>query len=104
MHSTESKSNDNTREKEPSTLVSRNVTVQKRRTSVRLEPEMWTALKEIAALENCTIHDICTLISVRKKENTSLTAAVRVFQMEQEICSQKNTKKSSRHRALFMME
>lgn len=63
------------------TLVSRNITVQARRTSVRLEPEMWTALREIASQEFCSIHDICTLISIRKKENTSLTAAIRVFIM-----------------------
>ncbi len=63
------------------TLVSRNITIINRRTSVRLEPEMWAAIQEIARRENCTIHDICTLISVRKKENTSLTAAIRVFLM-----------------------
>ena len=63
------------------TLVSRNITVQGRRTSIRLEPQMWVALREVAALEECTIHDICTLVSVRKKQNTSLTAAIRVFIM-----------------------
>lgn len=64
-----------------STLVSRNVTILGRRTSVRLEPEMWAALKEISKREQCSIHDICSLISLRKNENTSLTAAVRVFLM-----------------------
>jgi len=64
-----------------STLISRNVTVMGRRTSVRLEPEMWTALKEISKKERCSIHDICSLIGLRKNENTSLTAAIRVFLM-----------------------
>lgn len=64
-----------------STLVSRNITVLGRRTSVRLEPEMWTALKEIAKREDCKIHDICSLIHLRKNPNTSLTAAIRVFLM-----------------------
>lgn len=63
------------------TLVSRNVTVMRRRTSIRLEPEMWTALREISGRERCSIHDICTLVGMRKKENTSLTAAIRVFIM-----------------------
>lgn len=63
------------------TLVSRNITVNGRRTSVRLEPEMWSALREIAAREQCAIHDLCTLIALRKKEKTSLTAAIRVFLM-----------------------
>ena len=35
----------------------------------------------IAKRENCTIHDICTLISMRKNDKTSLTAAIRVFLM-----------------------
>ncbi len=64
-----------------STLVSRNITVSGRRTSVRLEPEMWRALKEISARENCSIHELCSLISFRKNRRTSLTAAIRVFLM-----------------------
>ncbi len=64
-----------------STLVSRNVTVLGRRTSVRLEPEMWTALREIARRESCKIHDVCSLIQMRKNPDTSLTAAIRVFLM-----------------------
>lgn len=64
-----------------STLVSRNITVLGHRTSVRLEPEMWNALREIAKREQCKIHDICSLISLRKNVNTSLTAAIRVFLM-----------------------
>ncbi|MBI4031383.1 MAG: ribbon-helix-helix domain-containing protein [Proteobacteria bacterium] len=64
-----------------STLVSRNITVLGRRTSVRLEPEMWNALREIAKREQCRIHDICSLIQMRKNPNTSLTAAIRVFLM-----------------------
>ncbi len=63
------------------TLISRNITVTGRRTSVRLEPEMWQALREIAKRERCTIHDICSLIFMRKNEKTSLTAAIRVFLM-----------------------
>lgn len=64
-----------------STLISRNVTIMGRRTSVRLEPEMWMVLKEISKREKCTIHDLCSLTSLRKNENTSLTAAIRVFLM-----------------------
>ena len=64
-----------------SSLLSRNVTIMGKRTSVRLEPEMWRAVKDIADRENCTIHDLCSLISLRKKGNSSLTAAIRVFIM-----------------------
>ena len=68
-------------EDDKSTLVSRNITVMGRRTSVRLEPEMWNALREIARREKCKIHDICSLIHARKNPHTSLTAAIRVFLM-----------------------
>lgn len=64
-----------------STLVLKNITVNGKRTSIRLEPEMWSELKNIAKREQCTIHDICSLITMRKHENTSLTAAIRVFLM-----------------------
>lgn len=64
-----------------SSLVSRNITVLKRRTSIRLEPEMWSSLNDVATREHCSVHDICTLVYVRKKPETSLTAAIRVFIM-----------------------
>ncbi|MCB1556594.1 MAG: ribbon-helix-helix domain-containing protein [Alphaproteobacteria bacterium] len=68
-------------ESKSSTLVSRNITVLGRRTSVRLEPEMWMALRDIARREKCKIHDLCSLIHLRKNKDTSLTAAIRVFLM-----------------------
>lgn len=64
-----------------SSLIGRNITIFKRRTSIRLEPEMWDALNNIADREKCTIHDLCSLIFIRKNEGTSLTAAIRVFLM-----------------------
>ena len=63
------------------TLISKNITVMSHRTSVRLEPEMWLALRDIAYREKCTIHDICSLVGMRKNPRTSLTAAIRVFLM-----------------------
>lgn len=64
-----------------STLVSRNVVVSGRRTSVRLEPEMWDGLREICQRERSTLHQVCTTVSLQKLEETSLTAAIRVFVM-----------------------
>ena len=62
-----------------STLINRNIMVAGRRTSMRLEPEMWAALLDIARRENSTIHAIATHVADRKKPETSLTAATRVF-------------------------
>jgi predicted DNA-binding ribbon-helix-helix protein len=63
-------------------MLSRNVRIHNRRTSVRLEPAMWTALNEIAAAENCSIHDLCGAVHDLKAEDLSFTAALRVFLME----------------------
>ena len=62
-------------------LISKNITVNGHRTSIRLEPEMWQALGEVSVRERCTIHDICSLVSLKKKELSSLTASIRVFLM-----------------------
>lgn len=62
-------------------MLSRNINVLGHRTSIRLEKEMWHSLKHIADKENCNVHDICSLVSIRKREDTSLTAAIRVFVM-----------------------
>jgi predicted DNA-binding ribbon-helix-helix protein len=62
-------------------LISRNVTIYNKRTSIRLEKQMWQGLKDIAQREDCTVHDICTLVSISKNEKTSLTASIRIFIM-----------------------
>ena len=60
-----------------STLISRNVTIGGRRTSIRLEEEMWEALHEVCAREGVSIHQFCTEVD-RKRRESSLTAAIRV--------------------------
>ncbi|MFV3127356.1 ribbon-helix-helix domain-containing protein [Niveispirillum sp. KHB5.9] len=62
-----------------STLVIRNVVVLGKRTSLRMEPEMWDALADVAGREGQNVHDICTRIVERKPGAASLTAAIRVF-------------------------
>ncbi|MBU6235212.1 MAG: ribbon-helix-helix domain-containing protein [Alphaproteobacteria bacterium] len=64
-----------------SALVSRNINIKGRRTSIRLETQMWSAIREIAEREHCSIHDLCTLIASRRKQGLSLTASIRIFLM-----------------------
>lgn len=63
-------------------LISKNVRIAGRRTSVRLEPEMWDALDEVAAAQGCTIHDLCSAVAELKHPAASFTGALRVFVME----------------------
>ena len=62
----------------PSTLINRNVFIDRRRTSIRLEPAMWDSLAEICRREDMSLHEICGLIDARRHAS-SLTAAIRVF-------------------------
>jgi len=61
-----------------STLVNRNVTIGRRRTSLRLEPAMWDALEEVCRREEMSQHELCAMIDERRRAS-SLTAAIRVF-------------------------
>lgn len=60
-------------------LISHNVWVDGRRTSLRLEAIMWTALNTVAEREHRDIHELVTLISFCQHEKASLTATVRAF-------------------------
>jgi predicted DNA-binding ribbon-helix-helix protein len=63
----------------PPGLISRNVTVRGRRTSMRLEASMWDALNEICRRECASAADICTRVAAAKSPALTLTAALRVF-------------------------
>lgn len=45
---------------------------------MRLEPEMWDALRDISLRENLSINQLCTLVN-QVRDRSSLTSAVRVF-------------------------
>ncbi len=59
-------------------LILRNVRVDGRRTSVRLEREMWDALQEICAREDWTVDEICGQVAGTNGEK-GLTSGLRVF-------------------------
>ena len=62
-----------------SNLINKNMRVLGKRTSVRLEAEMWAALADVAAKERCSIHNICSLVALRRSGSASLTSTIRVF-------------------------
>jgi len=64
-----------------SSLVSRNITLNGHRTSLRLERAIWEAVEEICTREATTVHELCTRIDGTRTERT-LTAGVRVFVLQ----------------------
>lgn len=61
-----------------SMLETRNVLVDQKRTSIRLEPEFWTYLHQIVERLSLTLPEVCTAIALGHR-SSSYTAAVRVF-------------------------
>jgi len=59
-------------------LISKNVTINGRRTSLRLEQTSWEAMSDICKCEGLTIHELCSLIDNRR-DGSSRTSAVRAF-------------------------
>ena len=64
-----------------SSLVNRNVTTGERRTSVRMEPHVWSALEEYCHREGVTASDFVTQIDRQRagaKPPQTRTSAIRV--------------------------
>ena len=61
-----------------SRVVKRSTIVDGRKTSVTLEDEFWTALKEIAATQNVGTPKLISMID-RQRQNNNLSSAIRVY-------------------------
>ena len=59
-------------------LLCKNVVVNGRRTSMRLDKETWLALSDICRRENITLYKLCSLIDSAKGQS-GLSAATRLF-------------------------
>ena len=59
-------------------LLCKNVVVNGRRTSMRLDKETWTALSDICRRENLSLYKLCSLIDTAKG-NAGLSSATRLF-------------------------
>jgi predicted DNA-binding ribbon-helix-helix protein len=59
-------------------LIPRNVWIGRRRTSVRLEPEIWDAVRRIAACQEVSVHVLISDIE-RGRGTSNLTTAVRAY-------------------------
>jgi len=59
-------------------LVCKNVIVNGRRTSMRLDRETWVSLADICEREGLTIHELCSKIDSAKGQS-GLSSATRLF-------------------------
>lgn len=59
-------------------LICKNVIVNGRRTSMRLDRETWISLSDICLREKITIHELCSKID-RMRDKAGLSGATRLF-------------------------
>ena len=60
-------------------LISKVITLSKRKTSIRLAEAEWDALDEISKNENVKRNNIIDMINKNKDNNISLTCGIRMF-------------------------
>lgn len=60
-------------------LLARNLYIRNRRTSIRLDKEMWDAFEELCERENVNMNTVCTHLDQTKPASATLSAAVRSF-------------------------
>ncbi len=63
-----------------SSTINRNVIIKGHRTSIRLESDEWTALKEICGREDVTINQLCAHVAENRAEK-AFTSGLRVFML-----------------------
>ena len=68
--------------KHKSSLRGRNVTINGRRTSIRLEEQLWQALENIADVGGISVSMLVADIARRDRKEGTLTSAVRVYIVE----------------------
>lgn len=59
--------------------MSHSIVIDGKRTSMRMEPQLWAALGEVAEYKGMTKNELCTKIAVAKETDMGLTSAIRVF-------------------------
>ena len=64
-----------------SPVLKRSVVIGGHKTSVSLEDEFWTGLKEIAAARKTTLSDLVATVE-RGRENGNLSSTLRLFVLE----------------------
>jgi len=64
-----------------STVVKRSIVIGRRKTSVSLEDQFWTSLKEIASIRQTTCSDLVAKIHAQR-QSANLSSAIRQFVLQ----------------------
>ena len=64
---------------EPPRVLRRNVRIDGRRTTVKMETQMWDALEQICAETDASVDSICSALAAMPQARTNLTSLLRLF-------------------------
>ncbi|CCG41448.1 ribbon-helix-helix domain-containing protein [Magnetospirillum molischianum] len=76
-------------------LICRNVRIDGRRTSVKLEAEFWRALETLSSEVGCSVDELCQTAR-RRHPDGGLTSAIRVFVLASREGDPSGTRRSGR--------
>ena len=62
-----------------SSIRKRSIHLHGQKTSISLEDEFWSALREIAALHNERVPDLINVIADQRPEGLNLSSAIRLY-------------------------
>ncbi len=66
-------------EEDVSTLITKNIIIGKKRTSIRLESELWELFGIVSSLEGKSINQLATYISHNADASKSFTSLIRKY-------------------------
>ena len=66
-----------------SNIRKRSIHLHGQKTSISLEDEFWSALREIAALRNERVPDLINVIADQRPDGLNLSSAIRLFVLRQ---------------------
>ena len=78
-------------EEEIQTLITKNILIGKKRTSIKLEPELWELFRLVSSLEGKNINQLATFISHNADTSKNFTSLIRKYLVRTALFKLKNT-------------
>jgi predicted DNA-binding ribbon-helix-helix protein len=87
-------------------FVLRNVSVRGRRTSIRLEPQIWDILVEICRRESCTLHDVLSYADEHRLPRGSLASSLRILILDyfRSSATEEGHKRAGHGQGMFLVQ
>ena len=82
----------------------RNIWVRGRRTSIRLEPQIWDMLAEICRREFCATEDVCSYVDGRGRGSRASSLRVFILDYFRASATESGHKRAGHGKGMFMLK